>query len=92
MQFGHLKRRDFISLLGGAAAWPRAARAQQPKGVRRIGYLSPGQADPIDAQIIEALRQVGRIEGKDVLVEIRYGENDADRLAHMAAQLVRLNV
>jgi putative ABC transport system substrate-binding protein len=92
MQFGQLKRRDFISLLGGAAAWPRAARAQQPKGVRRIGYLSPGQADPIDAQIIEALRQVGRIEGKDVLFEIRYGENDADRLAHMAAQLVRLNV
>jgi putative ABC transport system substrate-binding protein len=88
-----MKRREFITLLGGAAAWPLAARAQQPERVRKIGYLSPGQAVlPFDGQIIEALRQLGWIEGKNVLFEIRYGENDADRLARMAAELVRLNV
>jgi putative tryptophan/tyrosine transport system substrate-binding protein len=89
-----MERRDVITLLGGAAAaWPLAARAQQSGGVRRIGYLTPGPALPqIDASFVEALRQLGWIEGKNVLFEFRYAGNDADRLARMAAELVSLNV
>jgi putative ABC transport system substrate-binding protein len=88
-----MKRREFFTLLGGAAfAKPLAARAQQQERARRIGYLSPGQPVPVDALFVEALRQLGWIEGKNVLFEMRYAENDADRLARMAAELVRLNV
>jgi putative ABC transport system substrate-binding protein len=88
-----MKRREFFTLLGGAAfAKPLAARAQQQERARRIGYLSPGQPEPFDALFVEALRQLGWIEGKNVLFEMRYAENDADRLARMAAELVRLNV
>src|SRR2546428_3215848 len=77
-----MRRRDFITLFGGpAVAWPLAARAQQPERVRRIGYLAPGRPVPqIYVPFSEALRQLGWIEGKNVLVEFRYGENDADRL------------
>ena len=87
-----MKRREFITLLGSAVAWPLAARAQQPERIRRIGYLSPSQALPVDTLIIEALRQLGWIEGQNVSFEIRYADNDADRLAQVAAELVRLNV
>jgi putative ABC transport system substrate-binding protein len=89
-----MRRRDCITLFGGAAvAWPLAARAQEPQRVRRIGYLSPSRGVPqISAQFVQDLRQLGWIEGKNVLFEFRYGENDADRLARMAAELVRLNV
>jgi putative tryptophan/tyrosine transport system substrate-binding protein len=88
-----MRRRDFITLLSGAAVmWPLAARAQQPERIRRIGLLSPGQTDRIGALIIEALRQLEWIEGKNVSFEIRYADNDADRLTQIAAELVRLNV
>ena len=89
----HISRRDFIVTLGSAAAaWPLAARGQQSERVRRIGYLSPAKAAPIDAVFIEALRQLGWIEGNNASLEIRYAENDAARLARMADELVRLNV
>ena len=89
----HISRRDFIVTLGSAAAaWPLAARGQQPERVRRIGYLSPAKAAPIDAVFFEALRQLGWIEGNNASLEIRYAENDAARLARMADELVRLNV
>jgi putative tryptophan/tyrosine transport system substrate-binding protein len=93
MQFGQVRRREFITLLGGAAAWPIAARAQQSERPRKIGYLSPGQFEPrIDGLIIEALGRLGWIEGKNLLFERRYADNDADQLARMANELVRLNV
>jgi ABC-type uncharacterized transport system substrate-binding protein len=88
-----MRRREFIAFLSGAAVtWPLAARAQQPERIRRIGVLSPAQADRTGALVIEALRQLGWIEGKNVSFEIRYADNDADRLSQMATELVRLNV
>src|SRR4051812_5692438 len=94
MPSDQLNRRQFITLIGGAAAWPLAARAQQPpEVVRRIGYLTPGRALPqIDTAFVETLRELGWIEGRNILFEFRYAENNADRLARMAAELVRLNV
>jgi putative ABC transport system substrate-binding protein len=87
-----MRRRQFITLLGGAVAWPIVAHAQQSERMRRIGYLSPSQPTPVDALIVEDLRQLGWIEGKNVSFEIRYADNDADRLAQLAAELVRLKV
>ena len=88
-----MKRREFITLLGGAAVWPVATRAQQTERVRRIGYLGPTRPSPeVHTPFIEALRQLGWTVGKNLSIEFRYGENDPDRLARMAAELVALNV
>jgi putative ABC transport system substrate-binding protein len=89
-----LRRREFISLLGGAAAtWPLAARAQQAGKVYRIGYLSPASNFPeLFAITSEAFQALGWIEGKNVIFERRYADNRLDRLPELAAELVRLNV
>ena len=87
-------RREFITLLGGAAAWPIAATAQQPRKVYRIGYLSAVTiADsPLREPLHDALRAMGWIEGENVLYEERYAENRLDRLPALAAELVQLKV
>jgi putative tryptophan/tyrosine transport system substrate-binding protein len=73
MQPDQVKRRNFVTLLGSAAAmWPLVARAAAGKSSQNR-LFDPGQAVPIDAQIIEALRQFGWIEGKNGLFEIRLG-------------------
>jgi putative ABC transport system substrate-binding protein len=76
-----VKRREFISLLGGAATWPLAARAQQPERTRRIGVLmnraaddSEGQADI--AAFRQSLQQLGWSDGRNVRIDIRWGEED----------------
>jgi ABC-type uncharacterized transport system substrate-binding protein len=89
-------RREFITLLGGAAAaWPLAARAQQPKRVRRIGSLT-GIADDSMTQarlatFLETLQQLGWTEGQNVQVDRRWGGGDADRIRKYAAELATLN-
>jgi putative tryptophan/tyrosine transport system substrate-binding protein len=87
------RRRDFITLLGGAAAWPLAARAQQPK-VPTIGALVIGNVSPEEfwREFRQGLRDLGYIEGQNVRFEFRSAEGRLDRLAELAAELVRLKV
>jgi putative tryptophan/tyrosine transport system substrate-binding protein len=86
-----MRRREFISLLGGAAAgWPLAARAQQAK-MPHIGVLLASGPEPM-GPFREALRDLGYVEGKNVQIEIRSAQGQATRLPELAAELVRSNV
>ena len=89
-------RRDLITLLGGAAvAWPFAARAQQRAKVARIGYLGLVSASWHTARVTAfraGLRDLGYVEGKDIVIEFRWAESQYDRLPALAAELVRLSM
>ena len=95
MQFDHLKRREFIALLGGAAAWPLAARAQQAGKLPTIGILGATTALFQGQQIaafIRRLRELGWIEGRTVAIEYRWAEGRDERYAEIASEFVRLKV
>jgi len=90
-----VKRRDFITLLGGAAAWPLAARAQQPDRMRRIGVLMNLAADDPEGRarvtaFAQALQQLGWIDGRTVRIDYRWGAGNADRFRRYAGELVAL--
>jgi putative tryptophan/tyrosine transport system substrate-binding protein len=89
-----IRRRDFITLLGGAAAmWPLAARAQQPKRPRRIGVLWPGAPpDKWDEAFRQGLRTQGYVENQNILLEYRWAEGKQERLSALAEELTRLKV
>jgi putative ABC transport system substrate-binding protein len=90
-----MKRREFITLFGGAVAYPLAARAQQPGKLPTIGMLSTGTAliwSPWIAAFVGRLRELGWTDGRTVAIEYRYGEGRRERFAEIAAEFVRLKV
>src|SRR5262249_35200007 len=88
-------RREFVRLLGSAAAaWPRAARAQQSGKVPRVGILSPAESDatPIFDAFRKGLRDLGYADGKTIVLDFRFAKGNIDALSGLAAELVRIPV
>ena len=91
-----MRRREFITLIGGAAALPFAAHAQQPAGrVYRVGWLSIGSREQtihVIKPFEEGLRSLGYRLGENVVIEYRFADGEMDRVPALAAELVRLGV
>src|SRR6516162_10746294 len=90
-----MKRREFITLLGGAAAWPIAVRAQQTERVRRIGIIQPASSDDAEYQVrvgalLQELQQLSWIIGRNIRIDTRWTKGDADEARKYAAELVAL--
>ena len=96
MVLGHMQRRQFIALLGSAAAaWPLAARAQRGGKVYRIGFLANDPTIPTQAAgkaFVDQLRQLGFIEGQNIVLERRFADGSADRASALAIELIRLDL
>jgi putative tryptophan/tyrosine transport system substrate-binding protein len=91
-----LKRRDFITVLGGAATWPLAARAQQPAGIRRVGVLMNLSENDLEAQRLvtafrEGLAQLGWVDGGNLRMDYRWASGDVGRIRAFAKELVELS-
>ena len=90
-----MKRRDMIAGVAVAMAWPLAASAQQAGTIHKVGYLSPGSppsSPSAPTPFLDALAELGWVEGKNVVVERRYADNRPEQLPGLAAELVHLNV
>jgi putative ABC transport system substrate-binding protein len=90
-----IRRREFITLLGGATAWPLAARAQQGDRVRRIGVLTPGEENDPGRKtqlswFTQALADLGWADGRNARMDLRWGGNDTTRIRALAQELVAL--
>jgi len=91
----HIGRRKFLATLGGAAAWPLAARAQQAERVRRIGVLMTQAEDDPEGQyrllaLAQGLQESGWTIGRNVRIDTRWGQGDAERYRRYAAELIAL--
>jgi putative tryptophan/tyrosine transport system substrate-binding protein len=91
MQFDRFKRREFITLIGSAAAWPSLVRAEQPP-TPVIGFLHAGSPHPPVAAFRRTLAEDGYVENQNMTIEYRYAEGQYDRLPELAADLVRQKV
>jgi putative ABC transport system substrate-binding protein len=90
-----MRRRAFLTMLGGAATWPFAARAQQAAKLPTIGFLgaaTPASWSPWLTAFVQRLRELGWTEGRNVAIEVRWGEGRSDRFSEIAAEFVRLKV
>jgi putative ABC transport system substrate-binding protein len=90
-----MRRREFITLLGGAAAWPLAARAQQTAKLPTVGFVGAGTPSTYShwiAAFAQGLRELGWVEGRTVAVEVRWAEGRNERYGEIAAEFVRLKV
>src|SRR6266404_6992156 len=85
-----MRRREFITLLGGSAAWPIAVRAQQGERVRRIGMLTASGEFQATAAFRDGLAKLGWVEARNLRIDVRFGGDDADRIRAYAAELVSL--
>jgi putative ABC transport system substrate-binding protein len=93
MRFDHMRRRDFNTLLGGAVMWPLAARAQQPGKFVRIGFLSGGAGpNPNVYGFQHGLRQLGYVEGQNLILIYRWAAAQRARVVDLARELLELNV
>jgi hypothetical protein len=95
MRFDQLKRRELITLLGGAATWPLAARARQPGGMPRIGLLSSFAENDPEAQawireLMQGLQELGWVNGRNVQIEFRFAAGDPARISTLATELIEL--
>ena len=89
-----MKRREFIAFVGGAAAWPFGARAQQP-AIPVIGFLSSVSARAVDRPVVafrQGLKEIGYVELQNVAIEYRWAEGHDDRLPELSSELIRRNV
>jgi len=90
-----MKRRDFITLIGGAMTWPLAARAQQPGKLPTIGFLgasTPSAWSRWSAAFVQRLRELGWTDGRTVAIEYRWADGRNERFSEIAAEFVRLKV
>ena len=91
-----MRRRDFVTLLGGAAAaWPLAARAQQPTKLPTLGFLGTttfSAMHELVAAFVQRLRELGWIEGRNIAIEYRWAEGRSERYGEIAAELVQSKV
>src|SRR5262245_10069352 len=91
----HIGRRKFLATLGGAAAWPLAARAQQQPGIPVIGFLSNASPNLYGHRLgpfLQGLKEAGYVEGQNVQIDYRWADGQNDRLPALAAQLVQRRV
>src|SRR5262245_65894414 len=87
-----MRRRKFITLLGGAAAWPLAVRAQMVR-LSTVGFFSPNTrsvASPWTAAFVERLRELGWIEGRTIAIEYRWGEGRGDGIGEIISEFIQL--
>src|SRR6516164_8371425 len=89
-----MRRRDFITLVGGAAAWPLAARAQmrRPATIGFLGSYTPSTQRHWNAAFVKRLQELGWSDRNNVVIEFRWSDGDADRAAEIAAEFVRMKV
>jgi putative tryptophan/tyrosine transport system substrate-binding protein len=89
----HVKRRKFVTLIGGAVAWPFAARAQRAGKIFRVGcaYVAePASFQPLQEAFVPALHDLGYVEGQNIVYDTRYAEDDPTRLPVLIDELISL--